>query len=86
MELRTVDGRLYLVKPGHAFACSIYEDEYFPMPRSDIFAVGFMKRGDPPSLRLVPRQGDSIAVDLQGDGPFGTIWLSAEIAEVVHVG
>ena len=84
MKVRTADGRLFEIEAGTLFDCSIQEDEWFPRTRSDIFSVGFLREGEAPNFRNEPVIGDCVAVDFQQDGPFGEVWLSNPIVEIIE--
>ena len=74
---------MFEVKVGTMFNGSIYEPEWFADRRQDMFEVGFMAKGaDVPEFKQVPEIGDFIAVDFQGNGPFGEIWYHGPITEI----
>jgi hypothetical protein len=84
MKVKTKSGRIFDLKVGTMFNCSIQEPEWFPEPRADVFEVGFMEEGqETPVMKQEPEIGDFVAVDFQGDGPFGEIWLHGPITKII---
>lgn len=84
MKIKTDTGRVFDVTPGKMFTGRLYEPEWFPVHRTDIFEVGFLADSEEvPEFHSVPEIGDRIAVDFQKDGPFGEVWYSPKIVEIL---
>lgn len=82
MKIITEDGREFEVTPG-TIKGRIYEPEWFPTRHADLFEVGFHTAG-PPMFHDVPEIGDRIAADFQQNGPFGEVWYSSKIKEIIY--
>jgi hypothetical protein len=87
MKVKTEDGRVFTIKFGTMFDCSIQEPEWFPEPRASIFAVFCGATAEEAMENEVnaptPKVGDSIYVDFQQDGPCGEVWRSSPIVEIL---
>jgi hypothetical protein len=85
-KVKTEDGRIYEGTVGMIFNCSLFEEEWFPKPRTDLFEVGFLSRkAEIPKFEKEPKVGLCVAVDLQISGlPGGSVWLSSPIVEILE--
>ncbi len=84
MRIVTESGRVFEVTPGIMFNGKVYEPEWFPEPRPDLFEIGFLAGdGRNPKFHDYPVIGDFLAIDFQGNGPFGKVWMHGPITEIL---